>query len=45
MSMPGDTNTSVTLLDNMVHGFVWCTNKRPDRLQVRSPGEVDADGW
>jgi hypothetical protein len=27
MNLPGDTNTSVTLLDNRVHGFVWCTNK------------------
>ena len=27
MNLPGDTNTSVTLLDNLVHGFVWCTNK------------------
>jgi hypothetical protein len=25
----------VTLLDNLVHGFVWATNKRPDRLHVR----------
>ena len=27
MSMPGETNTSVTLHKNRVHGFVWCTNK------------------
>lgn len=35
MNMPGDTNTTVTLLDNLVHGFVWCTNKRPDKLHIR----------
>ena len=27
MNLPGDTNTSVTLLENLVHGLVWCTNK------------------
>lgn len=30
MNMPGETNTTVTLLDNIVHGFVWCTHKVAD---------------
>ncbi|EKX54544.1 hypothetical protein GUITHDRAFT_100019 [Guillardia theta CCMP2712] len=34
-AMPGESKMEVRMTSNQVHGCVWCTNKRPEKLSIK----------